>query len=81
MLLYIDVMSSEEHKSPGQLVTALLAERGWTKRTLAIISGVDESIISKTTSIASARHNNPAGASWFEIISSRALVPSPLDTV
>lgn len=43
-------MSSEEHKSPGQLVTALLAERGWTKRTLAIISGMDESIISKTAS-------------------------------
>lgn len=32
------------------MVTALLAERGWTKRTLAIISGLDESIISKTTS-------------------------------
>lgn len=43
-------MSSEEYKSPGQLVTALLKERGWTKRTLAIISGMDESIISKTTS-------------------------------
>ena len=43
-------MSSEEYKSPGQLVSALLAERGWTKRTLAIISGMDESIVSKTTS-------------------------------
>jgi HTH-type transcriptional regulator/antitoxin HigA len=43
-------MSSEEYKSPGQLVTALLEERGWTKRTLAIISGMDETIISKTTS-------------------------------
>ena len=32
-------------------------------------------------SLASAPHNNPAGASWFEMISSRALVPSPLDTV
>ena len=32
-------------------------------------------------SLASEPHNNPAGASWFEMISSRALVPSPLDTV
>lgn len=31
-------------------MTALLKERGWSKRTLAIISGMDEFIISKTTS-------------------------------
>ena len=43
-------MNIEEYKSPGQLVTALLAEREWTKKTLAIISGLDTSIISKTTS-------------------------------
>lgn len=43
-------MSSEEHKSPGQLVTALLAEREWTKRTLAVITGMDETAISKIAS-------------------------------
>ena len=43
-------MDNEEYKSPGQLVEALLADRGWTKKTLAIISGMDESIISKTSS-------------------------------
>ena len=43
-------MDNEEYKSPGQLVEALLADRGWTKKTLAIISGMDESVISKTAS-------------------------------
>lgn len=43
-------MDSEEHKSPGQLVTALLADREWTKRTLAVITGMDETAISKIAS-------------------------------
>lgn len=43
-------MSIEEHKSPGHLVSALLAERGWTKRTLAVIAGLDETAVSKITS-------------------------------
>lgn len=43
-------MDKEEYKSPGQLVAALLADRGWTKKTLAIILGVDESLVSKTVS-------------------------------
>ncbi|WP_223814234.1 helix-turn-helix transcriptional regulator [Roseicitreum antarcticum] len=44
------IMDKEEYKSPGQLVAALLADRGWTKKTLAIILGVDESLVSKTVS-------------------------------
>jgi len=45
-----NIMDYEEYKSPGQLVGALLADRGWTKKTLAIILGVDESVVSKTVS-------------------------------
>lgn len=43
-------MSDEEYKSPGQLLSALLSERGWTKRTLAVITGLDETAVSKITS-------------------------------
>lgn len=43
-------MDIEEYKSPGQLIAALLKDRAWTKKTLAIISGLDASIISKTAS-------------------------------
>lgn len=43
-------MVNEEYKSPGQFVTALLAEREWSKRTLAVISGMDETAISKIAS-------------------------------
>lgn len=43
-------MKQEEYKSPGQLVSALLAERGWSKRTLAVITGMDETAISKISS-------------------------------
>lgn len=32
----------EDFRTPGQLVAALLAERGWTKRVLAVVLGVDE---------------------------------------
>jgi len=38
---------AQEYKTPGQLIAALLAERGWTKRTLAIVLEKDESTISK----------------------------------
>jgi HTH-type transcriptional regulator/antitoxin HigA len=39
----------EEYRSPGQLVTALLRERGWTKRVLAIVLGVDETGVNRLT--------------------------------
>jgi len=35
-------MKNENFRTPGQLVKALLAERGWTQRVLAIILDVDE---------------------------------------
>jgi HTH-type transcriptional regulator/antitoxin HigA len=37
-------------RTPGQLLQALLDERGWTKRTLAIVLGIDESGITRWTS-------------------------------
>lgn len=35
-------MQTEIYKTPGQLIKALLDERGWTQRLLAVILGVDE---------------------------------------
>jgi HTH-type transcriptional regulator/antitoxin HigA len=36
-----------QHSTPGQLISALLEERGWTQRTLAIVLEKDESTINK----------------------------------
>jgi HTH-type transcriptional regulator/antitoxin HigA len=36
-----------EYSTPGQLIAALLEERGWTQRTLAIVLEKDESTINK----------------------------------
>lgn len=36
-----------DSKTPGQLISALLKERSWTKRTLAIVLGVDEATITR----------------------------------
>lgn len=36
-----------DFKTPGQLITALLAERGWTQRVLAIVLDMDETGINK----------------------------------
>lgn len=37
-------------KTPGQLISTLLKERGWTKRTLAVVLGVDEATITRLVS-------------------------------
>lgn len=39
-----------DFRTPGQLIDALLTERDWTKRTLAIVLGVDETGINKMAS-------------------------------
>ena len=36
-----------DYKTPGQLIAALLAEKGWTQRVLAIVLGMDETGINK----------------------------------
>ncbi len=43
-------MDEYDVRTPGQLVEALLADRGWTKRTLAIVLGVDESTVNRLAS-------------------------------
>ena len=40
----------DNYKTPGQYIEALLADRGWTQRTLAIILGVDITGINKIVS-------------------------------
>ncbi len=44
------VNSDTDLRTPGQLVKRLLDERGWSKRVLAIVLGVDESIVNKIVS-------------------------------
>lgn len=41
------MLDHTQFKTPGQLIQALLEERGWTKRVLATVLGSDESTISK----------------------------------
>lgn len=38
------------HKTPGQLIESLLAERGWTKRVLAIVMAIDETNLNRILS-------------------------------
>lgn len=37
-------------RTPGQLLASLLKERGWTKRTLAIVLGIDEATVTRLVS-------------------------------
>ena len=39
-----------DYKTPGQLIAALLTERGWTQRVLAIVLGMDETGVNKMVS-------------------------------
>jgi HTH-type transcriptional regulator / antitoxin HigA len=43
-------VDAQDFRTPGQLIEALLAERGWTKRTLAIVLDVDESNVARLAS-------------------------------
>lgn len=40
-------MDTSPYRTPGQLITALLAAREWTKRVLAIVLAVDEAVITR----------------------------------
>jgi HTH-type transcriptional regulator/antitoxin HigA len=40
-------INSPEIRTPGQLIEALLDERGWNKRTLAVVLGVDEATVNR----------------------------------
>lgn len=39
-----------DFRTPGQLITALLKDRGWTKRTLAIVLNMEETVVNRLTS-------------------------------
>lgn len=43
-------MSDSDARTPGQLITELLKERGWTNRVLAMVLGVNDPIVSKMVS-------------------------------
>lgn len=45
--IYGMVNANNNFRSPGQLLQALLTERGWTKRTLAVVLGVGEATITR----------------------------------
>jgi HTH-type transcriptional regulator/antitoxin HigA len=36
-----------QFRTPGQLIDALLTERGWTKRVLSIVLGLDEAVVTR----------------------------------
>lgn len=38
------------YKTPGQLIEGILAERGWTKRTLSVVLGMDEAKVNRFAS-------------------------------
>lgn len=43
-------MTNSDARTPGQLITELLKERGWTNRVLAIVLGVKDPVVSKMAS-------------------------------
>jgi plasmid maintenance system antidote protein VapI len=43
-------VNDPSHKTPGQLITALLEARGWTKRATATILGISEPALNKMAS-------------------------------
>lgn len=40
-------MMNDQYRTPGQLIKALLAERGWTQQVLAVILGMDANAVSQ----------------------------------
>lgn len=42
-------MSADHVRTPGQLITTLLNEKGWSRRVLAIVLGLDEAVITRLT--------------------------------
>lgn len=44
------MVDQRPHRTPGQLILSLLQERGWTKRTLAVVLGVSEATVTRISS-------------------------------
>jgi HTH-type transcriptional regulator / antitoxin HigA len=47
--IMIPMVDQRTFRTPGQLILALLQERGWTKRTLAVVLGVSEATVTRIT--------------------------------
>lgn len=47
---YVFCMNTSDFRTPGQLLEALLSERGWTQRLLAVILDINETAINKIVS-------------------------------
>src|SRR5437867_7211616 len=47
MELSLSNMTDTVHRTPGQLIQELLDARGWTKRVLAIVLGINETALNK----------------------------------
>ena len=43
-------IENSDFKTPGQLLEALLSEKGWSNRVLAVVLGIDETGVSKIIS-------------------------------
>lgn len=43
-------MQNNTYKTPGQLINALLDARGWTKRVMAVVLGMDETAVNRLAS-------------------------------
>lgn len=48
--IFRHTMTSTDARTPGQLISELLRERGWTNRVLAVVLGVSDPIVSKIAS-------------------------------
>jgi HTH-type transcriptional regulator/antitoxin HigA len=47
---HMDAMDMRNFRTPGQYIEALISSRGWTQRVLAIIIGIDETMLNKIIS-------------------------------
>jgi HTH-type transcriptional regulator / antitoxin HigA len=48
--ILVDMDHRRAFRTPGQLILSLLEERGWSKRTLAVILGISEATVTRITS-------------------------------
>lgn len=44
------MIDSDDFLTPGQLISALMAERGWTNRVLSVVLDIDETVVSRLLS-------------------------------
>lgn len=62
----------EDHRTPGELIASLLTERGWKKRVLAAVLGIDETIVNRMVA-GSRRIDAPMALLLEEVFQVRAI--------